>query len=129
MYESPYGYKIIHEIGGTDARYALFAQGRLNAYVSLVATRSDGKYIWVVGRKSNSVQFPIQELCTLYNQLEVPFYTGRDLPIPDKIWNGSDLVSGCRLYGSFLDATMLHEATDDFLRHRNGKRIIIPQKP
>src|SRR3990167_3522809 len=42
LYDSPYGYRIIHEIGGNDARYYLFGNG-MDAFVSLVAERPDGK--------------------------------------------------------------------------------------
>lgn len=43
LYDSPRGFAIIDETGGNEARYVLFARG-MNAFVSLVATRPDGRF-------------------------------------------------------------------------------------
>ncbi|MFH1400721.1 MAG: hypothetical protein ABIH41_04325, partial [Nanoarchaeota archaeon] len=57
LYDSQYGYKIIDEIGGNEARYYLFSKG-LDAFISLVATRPDGGRVWSVGRRSPYIPFP-----------------------------------------------------------------------
>lgn len=126
LYDSPFGYSFIHEIGGIDARYYLFQEGKIKAYLSLISPQKDGKRILALGRKSNSVLFPVPELCVLLNELEKDIYTKKGITPPTKIWNGSDLVSGCRIHGSYLSDEILTLAIDDHLRRRNQK-IFIPQ--
>lgn len=86
-------FKIIREIGGVDARYYLFGRG-LDAFISLVATRADGRHVYTVGRRSRFVNFPVPLLYNDFNSAEG--LTG------EKIWDGSTIVGGCRNRGSRL---------------------------
>lgn len=91
LYDSPH-YKIVDEIGGNEARYHLFSQG-MNAFVSLVATRPDGRYVYTVGRRSRYIPFPVEDLYDDYNAAEGL--------TRENGWNGSDIVGGAsRLLGS-----------------------------
>ncbi|MBI2550950.1 hypothetical protein HYV73_01230 [Candidatus Uhrbacteria bacterium] len=89
-------FKIVDEIGGNDARYALFSKG-MKAFVSLVARRPDGRFVWSIGRRSPYVRkFPVP---TLYDDL-----TAADGIFRPQGWNGSNIVGGSdRLLGSSLD--------------------------
>jgi hypothetical protein len=109
LHDSPFGYKIIHEIGGNDARYHLFQRG-LNAFVSLVATRPDGRYVYTVGKRSRYVvpEFDVPELYQLLNAAEGL--------TPANGWNGSTLVGGSsRLLGSGLSWQQLKGLVDTHL--------------
>ncbi|KKR86274.1 MAG: hypothetical protein UU48_C0015G0021 [Candidatus Uhrbacteria bacterium GW2011_GWF2_41_16] len=84
LFDSPY-FKIVNEIGGTEARCFLFTHG-MNAYLSLVATRPDGRSVYTVGRRSQYIPFPVPKLFRDYNELE----ERKDVVI----WDGSDIVGG-----------------------------------
>lgn len=93
LYESP-AYKIVHEIGGNDARYHLFSRG-MDAFVSLVATRPDGRFVYSIGRRSQYIPFPVEEL---YDDLNTAEGFNRS-----NGWNGSNIVGGSsRMNGSSL---------------------------
>lgn len=113
LYESPHGYKLIDEIGGNDARYALFAQG-LDAFISIVATRPDGRRVVSFGRRSRHIPFPLQELYKIYNEAE---------GLPDgEGCGGSDIVGGSsRQHGTGLTNDQLIELTDGYFRERYGE--------
>lgn len=93
LYDSP-DYKIVDEIGGSEARHFLFSHG-LNAFISKVATRPDGKFVYSIGRRSQYIDFPVKELYDDLNMIE-----GLDRA---QGWNGSDIVGGSpRELGSSL---------------------------
>lgn len=95
LYTSPdFGFRIVNEIGGNEARYHLFSQGMLDhGYVSLVARRADGRYVYTIGRPFPYVDFPVPELYASLNHAE-------GLTAADG-WNGSNLIGGSsRLNGS-----------------------------
>jgi len=112
LHESEFGYKIINEIGGNDARYLLFSQG-LESFISLVAERPDGRNVWTVGRRSRYIPFPVTELYDVYNQAEG--FTRQDG------WNGSDIIGGSsRMHGSGLKWEDLRDLTDGHLKRKYG---------
>ncbi|PIN89467.1 hypothetical protein COU60_03670 [Candidatus Pacearchaeota archaeon CG10_big_fil_rev_8_21_14_0_10_34_76] len=115
LYDSPSGFKIVNEIGGSEARYFLFSQG-LDAYISLVAIRPDNRNVWTVGRRSPYIPFPINELFGVYNALE-------GLPEGEG-WGGSNIVGGSsRKHGSGLSWEQLAEATVGHLQKKYGKNL------
>lgn len=78
-------FKIVDEIGGNEARYYLFSQG-MDAFVSLIARRPDGRFVYTVGRRSRYIPFPVKKLYSVFNEAEG--ITG------EKGWNGSDIIGG-----------------------------------
>lgn len=98
-------FSIVNEIGGTEARYVLFSRG-LNAYVSLVATRPDGRRVYTIGRRSRYIDFPVP---SLYKELS--------LAEPELApWGGSDIIGGSnREKGSGLTPERIREVIEDYL--------------
>ncbi len=114
LHDSKFGYKVLNEIGGNEARYILFSQG-MDAFISLVATRHDNRKVWSVGRRSPFIPFPVNELYDVYNQAEG--FTR------ENGWNGSTLVGGSsREHGSGLDYKQLVELTDAHLEKKYGSK-------
>lgn len=113
LYDSPQ-FKIVDEIGGNEARYFLFGQG-MNAFISLVARRPDGRLVCTVGRRSRYIHFPVLKLYDDFNVAEgLTRETG---------WNGSDIVGGSsRMNGSGLSWETLRDLTIARLK----KERIIP---
>ena len=110
LYQSPYGYSIINEIGGNESRPFLFLWG-MDAFISLVGERDDGKKVWSIGRRSRYIPFPVNELYNLFNKAE-------NLSEEDG-WNGSDNIGGSsRIHGSKLDYKQLSEITDNYLSEK-----------
>ncbi len=85
LYDSPHGFKIVDETGGNEARYALFSHG-MNAFVSIVGTRDDGRRVYSIGRRSRYINFPVTELYGSLNEAD-------GLRYPNG-WGGSDIVGG-----------------------------------
>jgi len=99
-------YKIVNEIGGNEARYALFAQGLLDGYVSSVAQRHDRRFVYTIGRRSRYIDFPVTELYAALSAAE-------PTPAP---WGGSDLIGGSnRELGSGLVWTEIRDVIEAFL--------------
>jgi hypothetical protein len=96
-------FKIVDEIGGNEARYLLFSQG-MNAFISVVATRPDGRFVYSVGRRSQFIRFPVEQLYDDFNAAEgVTRENG---------WNGSTIIGGSsRLNGSGLHWEQLRDIT------------------
>ena len=109
LYDSP-GFKIVDEIGGNEARYYLFSKG-MNAFISLVATRTDGRFVYTVGRRSRYTDFPVPKLYDDFNKAEgLTRETG---------WNGSDIIGGSsRALGSGLAWDKLRDITLERLSFR-----------
>jgi hypothetical protein len=93
LYDSPM-FKIVDEIGGNDARYFLYSKG-MDAFISIVARRTDGRIVYSVGRRSQYIRFPVEKLYDDFNTAEsLDRRTG---------WNGSTIIGGSsRLNGSGL---------------------------
>ncbi|MFZ2192848.1 MAG: hypothetical protein WAV31_01270 [Candidatus Moraniibacteriota bacterium] len=106
LYDSA-NFKIIKEIGG-DARQFLFGKG-LNAFISLVTVREDGRFVWSIGRRSKFIPFPVPQLYIDFNEAEgLTALNG---------WGGSDIVGGSsREFGSKLMWEKLAEITEKRLK-------------
>lgn len=103
-------FKIVQETGGNEARYHLFSKGVLDAYVSLVATRSDGRFVYTIGRRSRYIDFPLNELYSVLSGAE-------PLPAP---WGGSDLIGGShRERGSGLSWEAIRDVVEAYLGGKN----------
>lgn len=102
-------FDIVDEIGGNEARYVLFSQG-LNAYISLVARRSDGRFVYTIGRRSRYVDFPIPDLYGVLSKAEPELAP----------WGGSDIIGGSnRERGSGLSWEKIRDLIEGHLAHRN----------
>ncbi|HBR71581.1 MAG TPA: hypothetical protein DEA27_02090 [Candidatus Moranbacteria bacterium] len=103
LYDSPL-FKIVNEIGGNEARYYLYGKG-MNAFISLVAIREDGKYVYSVGRRSQYILFPVEKLYDAFNFAEGLSRTNG--------WNGSTIIGGSpRETGSGLSWQQLVDITE-----------------
>ena len=111
LFDSPV-YKIVDEIGGNEARYLLFSQG-MDAFVSLVARRDDGRFVYSIGRRSRYIiQFPVPSLYDVLNEVEGL--------TRENGWNGSDIVGGSsRLSGSGLTWQQIRDLLNNYLRSLN----------
>jgi hypothetical protein len=101
-------YKILDETGGNEARYLLFSQG-MDAFVSLVTTRPDGRHVYSVGRRSQYIDFPVPRILAALNAAEgyAPGSLG---------WGGSDIIGGShREEGSGLSWQDVRRVVDDVL--------------
>lgn len=93
LYDSPL-FKIVNEIGGNEARYYLYSKG-MNAFVSVVAKRPDGRYVYTIGRRSQYIPFPVGQLYDDFNAAEGLTRANG--------WNGSTIIGGAsRELGSGL---------------------------
>jgi len=104
-------FKVVNEIGGSSARYYLFSHGAMDAFVSVVAKRPDGKYVYSIGRKSRYIPFPIQDFFVLLNDKEgLTRQNG---------WGGSDIIGGSsRELGSSLEPNEVFELIENHLKAR-----------
>jgi hypothetical protein len=96
-------FKIVDEIGGNEARYTLFSRG-MNAFISLTARRSDGRFVYSIGRRSQYIPFPVEQLYDDFNLAEgFTRETG---------WGGSNIVGGSsRQMGSGLTWEQVRDIT------------------
>ncbi|MDP2696166.1 MAG: hypothetical protein Q8O87_02860 [bacterium] len=107
LHDSPQ-FKIVDEIGGNEARYYLFSNG-MDAFISLVARRPDGRCVFSVGRRSRYIPFPVTKLYSDFNEAE--------RLTPENGWNGSDIIGGSsRELGSGLAWEALRDIANDRLR-------------
>lgn len=112
LFDSP-EFKIVDEIGGNDARYHLFSKG-MNAFISIVARRADGRFVYTVGRRSRYIPFPVSDLYA--------DFTAADGLTRENGWNGSDIVGGSsRALGSGLSWETLRDLTQTRLRENAGR--------
>ena len=107
LYDSPQ-FKIVDEIGGNEARYYLFSRG-MNAFISIVAKRDDGRLVCTVGRRSRYIRFPVVNLYDDFNSAE-------GLTKENGL-NGSDIIGGSsRLLGTGLSWQTLCDITIERLK-------------
>ena len=100
-------FKIVNEIGGNEARYTLFAQNLIDAYISLVARRADGRFVYTIGRRSRYVAFPVTELYAVLSAVD------------NAPWNGSDIIGGSnREKGSGLPPEQIRDLVEGHLRQK-----------
>lgn len=101
------GFWLVNEIGGNSARYHLFSKG-MNAFISVVAKRPDGKYVYSVGRKSRYILFPVQKFFVLLN--------AKEGLTRENGWGGSDVIGGSsRELGSSLEPKEVFEIIENYL--------------
>lgn len=124
LYTSPrFGFRIVDEIGGNEARYFLFSKGMLDdGYLSLVARRPDGRFVYTLGRPSPYVDFPLPEFYPPLNLAEgVTAENG---------WNGSNLVGGpSRLNGSGRTWEEVRDTLEETLEKRRAMQSTRVQVP
>lgn len=102
------GFMVVNEIGGSSARYHLYSHG-MDAFVSIVAKRPDGKYVYSIGRKSRYIPFPVQKFFVLLNAKE-------ELS-PKEGWGGSDIIGGSsRELGSSLEPSEVFDLIENYLK-------------
>lgn len=106
------GFWLVEETGGNSARYHLFSKG-MNAFVSVVAQRPDGKYVYSIGRKSRYIPFPVQEFFVILNSKEGL--------TRENGWGGSDIIGGSsRELGSSLKPEEVFEIIENHLKKKYG---------
>ena len=107
LHDSSAGYKIIDETCGSESRYVLFSQG-MRAFIGLVASRLDGRFVYSIGRRSRYVDFPVHALYAALNAAE-------GCPTEDR-WGGSDIIGGSpRMSGSRLGWQEIRNIVDRVL--------------
>lgn len=79
-------FRIIDEIGGTEVRFYLFNHG-LDAFISLVARRDDGRFVYSIGRRSQYIPFDLPKLYVFLNHAE-------GIGKVEGGWGGSDIIGG-----------------------------------
>ncbi len=100
LYDGPQ-FKVVDEIGGNEARYYLYSKG-MNAFISIVAKRPDGRMVVSIGRRSRFIPFPVEALYSDFNAAE---HLTRE-----NGWNGSDIIGGSpRSTGTGLKWEMLRD--------------------
>jgi hypothetical protein len=108
------GFWLVREIGGNSARYHLFSKG-MNAFISIVAKRSDGRYVYSIGRKSRYIPFPVQKFFLLLNE--------REGLTRENGWGGSDIIGGSsRSLGSSLEPLEVFNIIEECLKNENLKQ-------
>ncbi|MGV8087048.1 MAG: hypothetical protein ACP5N1_05455 [Candidatus Woesearchaeota archaeon] len=106
VYQSEH-FMMINEKGATHARYYLFSKG-MDAFISIVAKRSDNKYVYSIGRRSRFIPFPVIKLYEKYNLIE-----GLK---KENGWGGSDIIGGSsRKYGSNIKPLDLAHITQEYI--------------
>lgn len=118
LYESPYGFKIVNETGGNEARYWLYSRG-MTAFVSLVSTAADGTHVYSIGKKSQYVDFPVLALMSELNRAEDAAASGDSKNESAPAWGGSDLIGGCgRARRSRLSWQEIRFVIESFFKQR-----------
>lgn len=110
LYASPHHFVIADEKGDPMSRLVLAAEGHTNL-ISLVCTRSNGRYTYSVIRGSTYDEdvFPVTTLIAAFQAAE-------DSP-GSKIWGGSDLAAGSDSeLGSSLHWTRLKEIAEPIVQ-------------
>lgn len=111
LYNSPNGFKVVDETGGNEARYALYSKG-MNAFVSIVARRSDGRTVYSIGRRSRYIDFPLHRIYNALNYHEGTLYK-------DDRWGGSDIIGGSpRTAGSLMSWEEVRDVVENTLERR-----------
>lgn len=124
LHDSPHGYKILDETGGNEARYVMFSKG-MNAFVSLIARRPDGRFVYSIGRRSQYIDFPLPDLYKVLHEAEAkaihdPRYAWCIRLADVEPWGGSDIIGGSpREYGSALSWETIAGVIDDAMGKRS----------
>jgi len=107
LYDSPV-FKIVDEVGGNEARYYLYGKG-MNSFLSLVAKKPDGRFVYSLGRRSQFINFPVEKLYEDFNRAEGL--------TKDNGWGGSNIIGGSpRGNGSSLSWENLRDIINERLK-------------
>ncbi|MGD0498011.1 MAG: hypothetical protein ABSC23_06195 [Bryobacteraceae bacterium] len=110
LYVSPYNFVVVDEKGDPNSRLVLAAQGYRN-FISLIATRPNGRYTYSVIRGS-----PYDDDTFDVPRLIEAFQAAEDLP-DVKLWGGSNLAAGSDSeLGSSLHWTSLRDIAEPIVR-------------
>lgn len=123
LYVSPYNYIIADEKGDPNSRLVLAARGHRN-FISLVATRPNGRYTYSVIRGS-----PYDDDVFEVPKLLEAFQAAEDLPNV-KLWGGSNMAAGSDSeLGSSLHWTRLRDIAEPIVREAYLKSVAPNQGP
>jgi hypothetical protein len=123
LYASPYNYIIAHEKGDPNSRLVLAARGHRN-FISLVATRPNGRYTYSVIRGS-----PYDDDVFEVPKLLAAFQAAEDQPNV-KIWGGSNMAAGSDSeLGSSLEWTTLRDIAEPIVREAYLKSLAPSPSP
>jgi hypothetical protein len=123
LYASPYNYIIADEKGDPNSRLVLAARGHRN-FISLVATRPNGRYTYSVIRGS-----PYDDDVFEVPKLLAAFQAAEDQPNV-KIWGGSNMAAGSDSeLGSSLEWTALRDIAEPIVREAYLKSLAPSPSP
>jgi hypothetical protein len=123
LYASPYNYIIADEKGDPNSRLVLAARGHRN-FISLVATRPNGRYTYSVIRGS-----PYDDDVFEVPKLLAAFQAAEDQPNV-KIWGGSNMAAGSDSeLGSSLEWTTLRDIAEPIVREAYFKSLAPSPSP
>jgi hypothetical protein len=123
LYASPYNYIVADEKGDPNSRLVLAARGHRN-FISLVATRPNGRYTYSVIRGS-----PYDDDTFEVPKLLEAFQAAEDLPNV-KLWGGSNMAAGSDSeLGSSLHWTRLRDIAEPIVREAYLKSVAPSQGP
>ena len=110
LYQSPYDYVIVDEKGDPNARLVLAARGYRN-FISLIATRPNGRYTYSVIRGS-----PYDDDTFDVTALIEAFQAAEDVAQP-RVWGGSNMAAGSDSeLGSSLHWTKLRDIAEPIIK-------------
>lgn len=117
LYASPYDYIIADEKGDSNSRLVLASRGYRN-FISLVATRPNGRYTYSVIRGS-----PYDDDVFELPKLLAAFQAAEDRP-DVKVWGGSNMAAGSDSeMGSSLHWTKLRDIAEPIVREAYLKNV------
>lgn len=120
LYASPCNYIIADEKGDPNSRLVLSARGYTN-FISLVATRPNGRYTYSVIRGS-----PYDDDVFEVPKLIEAFQAAEDLP-DVKLWGGSNMAAGSDSeQGSSLHWTRLRDIAEPIVREAYLRSLVRP---
>ena len=94
---------------GPASRMAMYNDG-INAFASLVSERSDGNFVYVLGRRSVWSPFDLRKIFRTLNKLDASVVTDANR------WGGSDTIGGSpRQTGSTIPPSRLQEIIESSL--------------
>ena len=103
---------------GPASRLAMFNDG-VQAYIALVTEKDDGSFVYVAGRASKWIPFPIKRIFDRCNREDVVAITESNK------WNGGDTVGGSpRVTGSRIPPSQLQQIVDEEVQKANGDILI-----
>jgi hypothetical protein len=98
-------------LGGIEARHYLFAHDMIKkSYLSIIAKKDDGSFVYTIGKKSRYIKLPLKEIFSKLNELEETLNGSN-------CWGGSDIIGGSpRATGSRLSWQTISDTIESCLR-------------